>query len=481
MGNGKAKRSKERFSVSAEGMKQLHEGRTPASLVKELIQNVFDEDSTICRVKVKHLSRNRVQVSVEDDAAGFRNIDDAYTLMGETAKRADPEKRGRFNLGEKEFMSVAVFGVIHTVGWMVDFPPEGGRAVTRNDRKQGTLVEAMMPWTKADAERLIERLMMFRPPTECKYTVNDMLVERRDALKVHEATLATLIQGAAGEAMRPTRRKTEMHITEVSDTEGKGWIYELGIPIQPIDVPYDVDIQQKVPLPPNRDTVSETYLQDIYAEVLNAMHKEMIGDEFAETWVRTAVEDDRITEDAAKATVTKRYGDKVVIWSPDRAANIEAIDNGFEVLHPRTMSVGEREHLRERAGLQSAHAMFGSPAEAAQKAEVVDISRDAIKLEFVEWVKQIGRYAGVGTIPVFVHLPAYSNITMCSTSQENPLMIFNAANLPDSFLTGRGSEQIALVVHELGHALSPGGIMHGPRWGDGCVQAGAMIAAAMAR
>ena len=480
MSSRKVRRVEERFSVSAEGMKELHKGRTPESLVKELIQNAWDEETTICRVIVGHRSRNRVLVLVEDDAAGFANIDDAYTLMGETSKRADPEKRGRFNLGEKEVLSVAVYAMVQTVGWTVDFPPEGGREVSRNDRKRGTVVEAMMPWTKADAERLVERLMLFRPPEGCRYTVNDIEVKRREALNVHTATLPTLIQGAPGEPMRPTRRKTELHITGVADPEGKGWIYEMGIPIQPIEAPYDVDVMQKVPMPPNRDTVSETYLQDIYAEVLNSMHQEMTGDEFAETWVRTAVEDNRVSGNAAKSTLTRRYGENVVMWSSDTAANIEAIDSGFQVLHPKTMSRAEREHLRERGGLQSSKDRFGIPAQTAQQAEILDISGDATKLVFVEWVKQLGRYAGVAVSPVFVNLPAARNATMCSTSADNPLMVFNAAVLSDDFLAGRGAEQMALVVHELGHAHTTGEIMHGPRWGDGCVRAGSMIAAALA-
>lgn len=480
MNNRKVRRVKERFSVSSMGMKELHKGRTPESLVKELVQNVWDEETTICRIKVQHQSRNRVLVSVEDDGEGFRNIDDAYTLMGETVKRSDPEKRGRFNLGEKEVLSVAVYAAVLTVGWTVSFPPEGGREVWRNDRERGTVVEAMMPWTKADSERLVERLMLFRPPAGCKYTVNDIEVERREALKVQEATLSTLIQGAPGEPMRPTRRKTEIHITGVSDPEGKGWIYEMGIPIQPIDLPYDVDVQQKVPMPPNRDTVGETYLQDIYAEVLNAMHQDMTGDEFAETWVRTAVEDSRVSEDAAKATLTKRYGESVVMWSSDTAANLEAIDNGFQVLHPKTMSQTERQHLRERGGLQSAKDRFGMPVGAARDVDILDISGDATKLAFVEWVTRLGRYAGVGVYPVFVNLPAARNATMCSTSAVNPMMVFNAAVLSDEFLAGRGAGQMALVVHELGHALTTGEIMHGPRWGDGCVRAGSMIAVALA-
>ena len=53
-----------------------------------------------------------------------------------------------------------------------------------------------------------------------------------------------------------------------------------------------------------------------------------------ETWVRTAVEDNRISEGAAHMTVKQRFGEKTVIWSANRNANLEAIDQGFQVIHP---------------------------------------------------------------------------------------------------------------------------------------------------
>lgn len=62
--------------------------------------------------------------------------------------------------------------------------------------------------------------------------------------------------------MTDTRRKTRIDILEQAD-ENSAWIYEMGIPIQATTLPYDVDVQQKVPMPPNRNTVPAAYLQDI--------------------------------------------------------------------------------------------------------------------------------------------------------------------------------------------------------------------------
>ena len=115
--------------------------------------------------------------------------------------------------------------------------------------------------------------------------------------------------------MRRTRRKTRIEILTPAAPDSKDWLYEMGLPVQEIEAPYDVNVLQKIPLNPNRDTVGESYPQDIYSELLNAMHDVMQRDEFGETWVRTAVEDSRISKDAARTTVVRRYGRKAVIWS----------------------------------------------------------------------------------------------------------------------------------------------------------------------
>ena len=135
----------ERFNVDTMGMRQLHENRRPEQLVKELIQNAFDEDIRMCTVKVTAETEG-VRIVVEDDGPGFRDIRDAYTLMGDTPKRMNPEARGRFNMGEKEVLSVAKWAKLETAGSTVEFPESGGRTVRGNHRKKGTKITTMMPW-----------------------------------------------------------------------------------------------------------------------------------------------------------------------------------------------------------------------------------------------------------------------------------------------------------------------------------------------
>ena len=67
-----------RLAVSTAGTRELHSARPPWQLVKELVQNAWDEvpNATVCNVSVRPRG-SRTVVSVEDDGAGFRNIEDA--------------------------------------------------------------------------------------------------------------------------------------------------------------------------------------------------------------------------------------------------------------------------------------------------------------------------------------------------------------------------------------------------------------------
>ena len=475
----------ERFTISSEGMSNLNKDRFEG-LVYELVQNVFDQDSANeAAVSVYHYVNKGVRVVVKDNGDGFSNPEYAYQVHGANVNRGLPEKRGRFNLGEKQVISVAIEAKVTTVGYTIEFPAAGGRVVRRNRRKKGTEVMVIMPWTIQEADALREKLRLIRPPAHCRLLVNGKEVTHPEPLKVHEATLETVIQHAPDEPMRRTRRKTKIEISAPAKPERKPRIYEMGLPVQEIDGIYDVNVMQKIPQNINRDTVKEVYLQDIYAELLNAMHVDVPQEQFAETWVRTGVEDNRITSEAAETTWRKRYGDKTVMWSGNRNANLEAIDQGFQVVHPRTMSKGEREHLRDRGGLESSSARFGKSLGGGADDDnsafrEVDVSDDPVKLAFAEWVKEIGTCAGARVSPKFIHNSKSFALADCTQSSAFPTMRFNLARLPDEFFEGRGEKQLWIVIHELGHAVMKGEFTHGYAWGDACANVGALVALNMA-
>ena len=468
----------ERFTVSHTGMRELHANRPPWQLVKELIQNAWDEapEATICTVEIKPQHREEATlIIVTDDGPGFADISDAWTLMKHTPKRYQPNKRGRFNMGEKEIVSVALEAEVETVGNTVTFPRMGSRVVSPNKRQKGTQIKVLMPWDEEQAAELAEKLATFRP-TECRLVINKKETKTRTPVAVRSTILNTVLQEAPNQPIRNTKRRTEIHILERNDPE-KSWLYEMGIPIQPISTPWDVDVMQKVPMPPNRDTVSEAYLSDIYAEVLNESHEIMDAKQFGDQWVKQAIEDPRTEAPAVVATVTGRYGDKVLLTSPNADANMRAAQDSYELINPRSLSSVERERFRNEAGVQTTNQLFGREEPSTEEYE----PQTDDEIAFAQWVVDMADKADLTAKVRMIHDTKAHKLADCTANTTRPTIRFNKALLDDDFFTppyGR-IEQIEIVIHELGHAVANKPMEHGPAWGEGVALVGAKIAASL--
>jgi hypothetical protein len=347
---------KNRFEVSTEGMRELQSGREPWQLAKELVSNSWDEAATVCTVVIESLTGRTAYLSVYDDGPGFQDIEDAWTLMKHTNKRMNPEIRGRFNIGEKEILSVAQSAKVTTSGRIIEFPKSGGRSVrkARGKETKGTLVEVWVSWGKNQVKVAEEKLRELLTPPGVDYTINGTRVDPQTPHLATEATLETVIQHGPGAPIVSTRRKAAVEIF-CNNNGHKSKLFEMGIPVQDIECPYSVNVLQKIPLPPNRDTVKDSYLQDIYTLVLNAAADEV--QDAAAGWVRAAIEDKDASPEAIKAVIRKRYGDKVVLWSANGRSNDAALAAGYELVNGKTLSAREREVFKG-IGIQHASEAF---------------------------------------------------------------------------------------------------------------------------
>ena len=471
--------SQSRFDVSEEGLRDLNSGRDPWDLIKEFIQNAWDEApfASECRVQVSEgETPDETLVSVEDNGPGFSNIRDAYTMLGDTQKRREPTKRGRFNRGEKDAISVAIEATIETVGNTVVFPREGGRTETENSRERGTVIKATMPWNKTQREQLVYKLWALRPPASCHTTINGTPITAKPSEAVRQAQLETVLQEEKG-PMRKTRRNARVEITGIHDTEGGARIYEMGIPVEEIECPWDVDVMMKIPLDERRDRVSTTYMKKIYAEVLNAVYYITEEKEFGKGWVKTAIEHRDVSREAVRATLKGRYGsEKAVFKTLDHDANQKAISSGFAVVDPNGLSAKEVEAFRKHAGVIESDVLFPTPPPASNDYEA---EPGTSEYEFALWATEVASQCGVNARIKFFDEPDNRREADCQASTRNPTMRFNKGILGDAFFEepyGR-QDQYNLLIHELGHALTDGpSLGHDEQWGEGVARAGAMIA-----
>lgn len=469
-----------RFAVSELGMRELNSGRQPWDLVKELIQNAWDEApfATECRVTVEPQPEgNTTMVTVEDDGRGFSDIADAYTLMGQTDKRLDHKKRGRFSIGEKDVISVAVEAEVETKGFTVTFPRTGLREETANSRVKGTVVRVLMPWDEQQGNELTAFLQRFRPPTNCLLFVNDRQVETRPAVTIRSASLETVVQDAPGEPLRTATRTTDIHMVEPHPaSDGERWLYEMGIPVQAITCRWDVDVMQRIPMSQQRDMVSERYLNRIYAEVLNQMHRRLERSDLNSEWVKQSSTHPQINPDTTKSIVTGRHGANVVFSSLDRDADARAKEAGYEVISHGELSTKEREAYRKHAAVKDSDEVFPTPP-LPRRDYPPKPGTDLAK--FAEWATEMASYCKLTATVLYFNEPDNERAADCSAATKTPTLRFNEGRLGKAFFQppyGR-IEHWDLLFHELGHALSNQSIAgHGEAWGNGVSKAGARIA-----
>ena len=229
-------------------------------------------------------------------------------------------------------------------------------------------------------------------------------------------------------------------------------------------------------MPPNRDTVSAGYLQDIMTETLNAMHEKMAPESFSESWVRTAIEDKHIDKAAVRSVKQHRYGTDAVMWSSDTDANMRAAEAGCPVIHPKAMSEQERKVMTAKGGLLSAKNDFGRRPETHTPE-----TTNEIRTAFAKWIREIGQILGLHASVTFISAPDGQFMAQCSMSPRKPEVTINTSFCPDKWLAQRGAEQLELIIHELAHSLSDTPMEHGPKWGEACASAGGQVADAIAR
>lgn len=328
------------FEVDRNGLRQLLDGRDKSFVLRELIQNAWDEPGvTRCCVHLHKENGSRdVQLVVEDDAPeGFYDLKHSYTMFAHTRKRSSPTKRGRFNLGEKEVLALCSEARIVTTTGGVEFLADGKRKQLRRKRDSGSVFEAWLPMTRDEMAECERAVFTFIPPAGIHTTVNAQTLPPREPIASVDATLATEFEDKDG-SYRPSRRKTTINVYEPLTGE-KPMIYEMGLPIIEIEGKWHYDIQQRVPMTSDRDNVRPSFLQDCHAEVLNALAAELDDDEASANWVQSATEDDRIEKEAFEAVLHKRFGENVVTHSvDDLEANHAAQAADYTVLSGGHMS-----------------------------------------------------------------------------------------------------------------------------------------------
>lgn len=348
------------FEVDTIGLRKLIEEKGPVAAIFELIQNGWDQDVTRVDVTVERLpGRPAARVVVEDDdPKGFTDLTHAYTIFGESSKKANPDQRGRFNVGEKLALALCSSAEISSTTGTIRFD-EDGRHRSRAARESGSRFEGIMRMPREQYDTIESAIMALIAPAGIITTFNGRRLPQRTPLKEFRASLPTEIADAEG-VLRKSSRQTTVRVYE--PLAGGGRIYEMGIPIVETGDKYDIDIAQKVPLGFNRDNVPPAYLRTARTLVLNETHAYLHDDDVNTAWVREAASDSRCSNDAITTVVAKRFGDDRVSFDPsDPEGTKMAAAQGYTVVHGGAMSAGEWANARRAQAIFAAGQVTPSP------------------------------------------------------------------------------------------------------------------------
>lgn len=331
-------------------------GKKPKSfIVFELLQNAWDENVSYVKVSTEMLpGQPTCRIVVADDCPeGFQDLASVYTMFRDSKKAPDPTKRGRFELGEKLVLALAKRAeIISTKGSILIDNDE--RTHSKKKLDAGTVFLGDFRITREEYEGMVKDIHQVIPPSGIKTFFNDVELPVRTPLHTFETTLQTIRVDEEGN-LSTTQRKTQVEVYEVLEGE-TAHIYEMGLPVVETGDKWHYNVAQRVPVNWERNNVPPSYKKTLRVEVLNAMHDRLSKEEASSAWVSDAAEDERAVPEAVKDVVTKRFGEKSVIYDPsDVEGSKLAMSQGYTVIPGGSLSKGmwnniHRDKIRLPAG-----------------------------------------------------------------------------------------------------------------------------------
>ena len=464
---GTTVRSEGIFDIDVSGFRQTLKRRGDhwgAFVLAELLQNSIDEDG-VNEVKIDFTFEGRAAtIRVEDDAPeGFQDLSLAYTLFAPSTKRDDPTKRGIFCIGEKMVIALCKTAKITTTKGCVEFDvAKGHRDKRRKRTERGSVFEGVIPMLRAEYDAAVDYMKSIIPPRDIDIYFNGEVLECREPYKIVAVNaLPTVIGGEDGNLKR-TARNTTVELHEVREGEIPH-LYEMGIPVMEIpDDEYHYDVQQRVPVNFERNSVPPAFLKKIRPVVLNAVHKTVVPGKARALWVTDALESGQSEPEVVRDIAKKRLGDKAVKRSlQDSEANNKAIAAGYNVVHGRQetkavwSAIKQAEEVLEETFIPVAHDV--TPSHLSWKPEAAPSLPEDKKTDDMSRVRAyMERVASalVGEV-VEVRLVDHPSASYVAAYSRRHLSL-NVPKLEKKFFSSPtpGVEVDKLLIHELGHHYS---------------------------
>jgi hypothetical protein len=340
------------LKVSTEGFAEQNAARDPGHIVKELVQNSFDAiDGRKGDVWLSISgAAKQVVIICMDNGEGIKDLDNIRTVFW-TSKQDSVLNRGRMGRGFKEALCLATNCMVESGKKGMHFVLDGGKRkaieVTNAKPVKGTTVKMWLPWDPETVKYLETYFQTFLPPANIQFLVNKTMVEHRKPKHVIDTVLTTE-KWEKGKWLKPAT-KTKIHLVPTKEDE-EPLIFEMGIPVTSAewDQPYHIDIQQRVPMNPNRDAVATGYAAKLHKACLPTIIKEMEPDDLRTEWVGEVA--DEVDEHVQREIIKRGFGSNVVTSVPTmgdrRDFDADAEDMGKQIVKTSHLSEGFRNIFR---------------------------------------------------------------------------------------------------------------------------------------
>ncbi len=450
------------FEVDRQGLAQLLERRGKEFALFELVQNGWDEPGvTKVSVSLKQEGRNRALLVVQDDAPeGFKDLSHAFTLFAASAKKANPEQRGRFNLGEKLVLAISDEVTISTRRGSIRFDAQG-RHQQRTRQAVGSRIECLLRLTPDECRAIAGQARRLIAPDKIRTTFNGEPLLSRLPLETITATLPTEVASADG-LLRRAQRATVIRLYTVLPGE-TATLYEMGIPVVETGDKWHYDIGQKVPLTLDRENVPPAFLRQVRVAVLNRMHGQLTTDDANSEWAEAAAASPDCQAEAVESCLSRRFGAKRVSFDPsDPEANKLAVSAGYTVVHGGMMSAAAWQNARSANAILPAGQVTPGP-------RVWTGEDNPNAIPFDDWIPESKWTDGMREIAAFARSVAEKvlcrtiTVKYCTTPHhlggasygQSGELVFNKFRLGAAWFEHGITEDVARVlIHEFGHEYS---------------------------
>lgn len=432
------------FELADDGWRRRSASRPLGRLLLEALQNAFDERPD--RVSV---TLGADAIVVEDDAEhGIADPRLVYTVYL-SGKQDDPSRRGRMGRGLKELLASMEQAVVEGVGTTIELGPEGRRVVP-NGRTRGTRIVLRRRFAPAELAEAKALLRLTLPPEGTSLRIDGRSVRRgQPVLTLSECHLETVavVDGVERAAMGTAS------LTVVTPRRGETpHLFEMGLPIQAWNVPWHVDVAQRVPLTEGRDAVPDRYALAVKAALLEAMlHRYLDARDLRAEWVHEVLAGWPLGTALLDAYVSRVFPRGSVLGGTrranDRARQIgahiieaSAISHGAYVALSRVLETSD-DYVRRRSS------EFGGE----------HVEPDEAQRRFAEGVRWLARAVAGRVVKVrfFARDPSDAGLLEDAVTDVDAREIGFNVRAPTRFDDLLDPTTLGLVLHELAHLETP--------------------------